>query len=83
MLGLLDLVGLGWVAERWLGMARLARVEVFAADEIVHVMNRTVRRCFLLLKWGQESIVRSTLRAIWLLTPDPISKAATVADALS
>lgn len=27
-------------------MARLARVEVFAADEIaiVHVMNRTVRR---------------------------------------
>ena len=31
-------------------MARIARVEVFAADEvaIVHVMNRTVRRCFLL-----------------------------------
>jgi hypothetical protein len=31
-------------------MARLARAEVFAADEvaIVHVMNRTVRRCFLL-----------------------------------
>ena len=31
-------------------MARLARVEVFGADEIaiVHVMNRTVRRCFLL-----------------------------------
>ncbi|MFK7818971.1 MAG: transposase [Planctomycetaceae bacterium] len=31
-------------------MARTARVEVFAADEvaIVHVMNRTVRRCFLL-----------------------------------
>jgi hypothetical protein len=31
-------------------MARLARVEVFAADEIaiVHVMNRTVRRCFLM-----------------------------------
>ena len=31
-------------------MARLARVEVFAADEIavVHVMARTVRRCFLL-----------------------------------
>jgi len=31
-------------------MARLARVEVFAADEIavVHVMTRTVRRCFLL-----------------------------------
>ena len=28
-----------------------------------------------ILKWGQESIVRSTLRAIWLLTPDPISKA--------
>ena len=38
-------------------MARLARVEVFAADEIaiVHVMNRTVRRCFLLQleHWGQ------------------------------
>lgn len=31
-------------------MARLARAEVFASDEIaiVHVMNRTVRRCFLL-----------------------------------
>lgn len=29
-------------------MARLARVEIFAADEvaIVHAMNRTVRRCF-------------------------------------
>jgi hypothetical protein len=31
-------------------MARLARAEIFAPDEIavVHVMNRTVRRCFLL-----------------------------------
>jgi REP element-mobilizing transposase RayT len=31
-------------------MARLARVEVFDADEvaIVHVINRTVRRCFLM-----------------------------------
>jgi hypothetical protein len=31
-------------------MARLARAEVFAADEvaIVHVMNRVVGRCFLL-----------------------------------
>lgn len=31
-------------------MARLARAEVFASDEvaIVHVLNRTVRRCFLL-----------------------------------
>ncbi len=31
-------------------MARLSRVEIFASDEIaiVHVMNRTVRRCFLL-----------------------------------
>ncbi len=31
-------------------MARLANVEVFASDEvaIVHVLNRTVRRCFLL-----------------------------------
>jgi len=31
-------------------MARIARVEIFASDEvaIVHVMNRTVRRCFLL-----------------------------------
>jgi hypothetical protein len=36
-------------------MARLARVEVFAADEIaiVHVMNRTVRRCFL---FGFDSV---------------------------
>ena len=31
-------------------MARLARAEVFSPDEvaIVHVMNRVVRRCFLL-----------------------------------
>ena len=31
-------------------MPRLARVEVFASDEvaIVHVLNRTVRRCVLL-----------------------------------
>jgi hypothetical protein len=31
-------------------MARLSRVEVFASNEIaiVHVMNRTVRRCFLM-----------------------------------
>jgi hypothetical protein len=31
-------------------MARLARIEVFAPDEIaiIHVMNRVVRRCFLL-----------------------------------
>ena len=31
-------------------MARLARAEVFASDEvaIVHVMNRVTRRCFLL-----------------------------------
>jgi hypothetical protein len=31
-------------------MARLARVEVFASYEVanVHVINRTVRRCFLL-----------------------------------
>ena len=31
-------------------MARLARVEVFAADEvaIVHVMNGAVRQCFLM-----------------------------------
>ncbi len=31
-------------------MARLARTEVFAAEEVavVHVMNRTVRRCYLL-----------------------------------
>ena len=37
-------------AEMIENMARLARVEVFATDEIavVHVMTRTVRRCFLL-----------------------------------
>ncbi len=36
-------------------MARLARAEVFASDEIavVHVMARTVRRCFLL---GDDSV---------------------------
>ena len=31
-------------------MARVARVEAFASDEIatIHVMNRVVRRCFLM-----------------------------------
>ena len=31
-------------------MARIARVEIFAPDEIAiaHVLNRTVRRCFLM-----------------------------------
>ena len=35
-------------------MARFARVEVFALDEIanVHVTNRTVRRCFLVAMRG-------------------------------
>ena len=39
-------------------MARLARVEVFAADDIavVHVMTRTVRRCFLL---GDDALTDS------------------------
>ncbi|WP_397570292.1 hypothetical protein [Schlesneria sp. T3-172] len=36
-------------------MARLARAEVFSPDEVavVHVMNRVVRRCFLL---GTDSL---------------------------
>ena len=48
-------------------MARLARVEVFAADEIaiVHVMNRTVRRCFL---FGEDSVSGKNYdhRKIWI-----------------
>ena len=38
------------VDRRGLTMARIARAEVFSPDEvaIVHVMNRVVRRCFLL-----------------------------------
>ncbi|MDA1230918.1 MAG: hypothetical protein O2856_09100 [Planctomycetota bacterium] len=48
-------------------MARLARVEVFAADEIaiVHVMNRTVRRCFLL---GDDPVSGKNFdhRKLWL-----------------
>ena len=48
-------------------MARLARVEVFAADEIaiVHVMNRTVRRCFL---FGEDSVSGKNFdhRKIWI-----------------
>ena len=55
------------VGERWLGMARLARVEVFAADEIaiVHVMNRTVRRCFLM---GDDAFSGKNFdhRKVWL-----------------
>jgi hypothetical protein len=36
-------------------MARMARAEVFAPDEVavVHVMNRVVRRCYLL---GNDSV---------------------------
>ena len=48
-------------------MARLARVEVFAADElaIVHVMNRTVRRCFLM---GDDPLTRKNYdhRKAWM-----------------
>ncbi len=48
-------------------MARLARVEVFAADEIaiVHVMNRTVRRCFL---FGEDSLSGKNYdhRKVWI-----------------
>jgi len=48
-------------------MARLARVEIFAPDEIavVHVMNRTVRRCFLL---GNDQFTRKNYdhRKVWM-----------------
>ncbi len=48
-------------------MARMARTEVFAADEvaIVHVMNRTVRRCFLL---GEDPVTGKNYdhRKAWL-----------------
>ncbi|MFN5287287.1 MAG: hypothetical protein ACK5KS_20910, partial [Planctomyces sp.] len=48
-------------------MARLARVEVFATDEIavVHVMNRTVRRCFLM---GYDSVSGRNYdhRKVWI-----------------
>ncbi len=50
-------------------MARLARVEVFASDEIaiVHVMNRTVRRCFLM---GNDPLTGKNLdhRKAWMET---------------
>ena len=41
-------------------MARLACAEVFADDEvaIVHVMNRVVRRCFLL---GDDPVTGKTM----------------------
>ena len=43
-------IGRKFLAARESVVARLARAEVFAADEIavVHVMNRVVRRCFLM-----------------------------------
>ncbi len=48
-------------------MARLCRVEIFAPDEIaiVHVMNRTVRRCFLL---GNDPLTGKNFdhRKVWL-----------------
>lgn len=48
-------------------MARLARVDVFSADEvaIIHVMNRTVRRCYLM---GNDSLTGKNFdhRKTWL-----------------
>ena len=48
-------------------MARMARAEVFSADEvaIVHVMNRVVRRCFLL---GTDSVTGKNYdhRKVWI-----------------
>lgn len=48
-------------------MPRLARAEVFAPDEVavVHVMNRVVRRCFLL---GTDSVTGKNFdhRKIWI-----------------
>ena len=48
-------------------MARLAREEVFDSDEvaIVHVMNRTVRRCFLM---GDDPLTRKNYdhRKAWM-----------------
>ncbi len=48
-------------------MARLARVEAFAADEIavVHVMNRVVRRCFLM---GVDEVTGKNYdhRKVWI-----------------
>ena len=50
-------------------MARMARVEVFAADEVavVHVMNRVVRRCFLL---GNDPVTGKNYdhRKVWVET---------------
>lgn len=48
-------------------MARLSRAEVFASDEIaiVHVMSRTVRRCFLL---GDDPVTGQNYdhRKVWV-----------------
>ena len=48
-------------------MARLARVEMFAPDEIaiVHVMNRVVRRCFL---FGDDPVSGKNFdhRKVWI-----------------
>lgn len=48
-------------------MARLSRADVFAADEIaiVHLMNRTVRRCFLL---GEDPLTGQNFdhRKVWI-----------------
>ena len=59
----------GWSGVFWGGglVARLARVELFAADEvaIVHVMNRVVRRCFLL---GNDPVTGKNFdhRKVWI-----------------
>jgi hypothetical protein len=46
----MQIAGRYWGHLEGSAMARVARVEAFAPDEIatVHVMNRVVRRCFLM-----------------------------------
>ena len=61
-------------------MARLARVEVFAADEfaIVDVMNRTVRRYFLL-----EDVVCHRRKTCRLTGNESVAMVVTVPESVS
>ena len=61
-------------------MGRLAREEVFSPDEIavVHVMNRVVRRCFLLGTDGK--FWQSRFRAVRLLDEESLLACAAYVD---
>ena len=75
--GILGSCGASGLSRTVAVIARLTRVKVFAADEIaiVHVMNRTVRRCFLL---GDDSMSGKNID--WKLPPKEFCRFSLIGD---